>query len=222
VTITYHKDLFQGSDEWHAQRCGMLTASEMHLILTPTLKMASNEKERQHLYALLSQRITKYVEPQYISDAMLRGETEERLARELYSEKYAPVVECGFVTNDVLGFNIGYSPDGLVGDDGLIEVKSRGYKYQVQTIIEGVMPSEFMLQVQTGLLVTQRQWCDFISYAGGLPMFWKRIYPDLEIQTAIKTAAIAFEQRLGDNLKIYQATASKFFDTERTIEEMVI
>ncbi len=83
MTITYHKDLIQGSDEWVAARRGILTASEMKLILTPTLKMASNDKERAHLYELMAQRITGHVEPHYISDDMLRGQEEEIYAREV-------------------------------------------------------------------------------------------------------------------------------------------
>ena len=61
MTVKIHDDLVQGSEEWHAIRCGLLTASEMKLIITPTLKIASNDKERAHLYELLAQRITKYV-----------------------------------------------------------------------------------------------------------------------------------------------------------------
>ena len=100
MTITYHADLIQGSDEWHAIRCGRLTASEMRLIITPTLKMASNDKERSHLYELLAQRITGYVEPSYVSDDMLRGKDEEVEARIAYGANYAPVEDVGFVTND--------------------------------------------------------------------------------------------------------------------------
>lgn len=77
MPIIYHAELIQGSEPWHAARCGLLTASEMHLIVTPTLKPASNDKERAHLYELLAQRITGYVEPSYISDAMLRGHQDE-------------------------------------------------------------------------------------------------------------------------------------------------
>ena len=74
VSIVYHAELIQGSEEWHALRCGVLTASEMKYIVTPTLKAASNEKERGHLYELLGQRITQHVEPNYVSDDMLRGQ----------------------------------------------------------------------------------------------------------------------------------------------------
>lgn len=215
MTITYHKDIIQGTDEWLAQRCGMLTASEMKLIITPTLKIASNDKERAHLYELLAQRVSKYVEPQYVGDAMLRGEKEELVARETYNEKYAPVETCGFITNDKLGFTLGYSPDGLVGDNGLIEIKSRKQAFQMQTIIEGVLPPEFMLQVQSGLLISERKWCDFISFSGGMPMFVLRVLPDLEVQKAIIEAATAFEARITEKMQIYLANAKKFHPTER-------
>jgi hypothetical protein len=120
MTITHYPDLVQGSIDWMNQRCGLLTASEMRLILTPTLKQASNDKERAHLWELLGQRLTRYVEPRYVSDDMLRGSTEEILAREAYAKHFAPVTEIGFITNDRWGFTLGYSPDGLVADDGLI------------------------------------------------------------------------------------------------------
>src|ERR1700722_4631291 len=93
MTITYYDQIIQGSDEWRDQRCGLLTASEMKLILTPTLKVASNEKERSHLYELLSQRITNYVPPSYVGYEMLRGQEEEIDAKAAYSEHYAPVTD---------------------------------------------------------------------------------------------------------------------------------
>jgi YqaJ-like viral recombinase domain len=215
VTIIYHNELIQGTEEWLAQRCGLLTASEIKHIITPTLKIASNDKERAHLYELLAQRVSKYVEPQYVSDGMLRGEKDELIAREKYSEKYAPVTKCGFITNDELGFIMGYSPDGLVSDDGLIEIKSRKQALQMQTIIENVLPAEFMLQVQSGLMISKRMWCDFISFSGGMPMFVLRVLPDLEIHKAIAEAACAFEARLKAKLEIYLNSAKLFFPTER-------
>ena len=72
MTIKYHDDLIQGSDEWLQARCGLLTASEFDRILTPTLKIADNPKSRAHCWEIAAQRITSYVEPHYVSDAMLR------------------------------------------------------------------------------------------------------------------------------------------------------
>jgi predicted phage-related endonuclease len=226
--ITYHADLIQGSEEWLAARCGLLTASEMKLILTPTLKVADNDKTRAHVYELLAQRITRYVEPHYISDDMLRGQADEVWARVEYEKHIAPVQDMGFIVNRSWGFPIGYSPDGLVGDDGLIECKSRRQKFQVQTVVEHVagqtIPAEYMLQCQTGLMVSERDWLDFISYSGGLPMAVIRVWPDPVIQSAILEAASDFEERVADKLRAWTAALASdatLIPTERRIEEQM-
>lgn len=214
----YHDKLIQGSDEWLAARCGLLTASEMKLVITPTLKVADNDKTRAHLWELLFQRLTGFVEPQYVSDAMLRGQEDEIYARAAYDEHFAKTTETGFITNDKWGFTIGYSPDGLVGDDGLIECKSRAGKYQVQTIAENEVPAEYMTQLQTGLLVSERKWVDFISYSGGLPVFVKRVEADPMIQGAILAAAQNFELKLAEREREYRvslAAQPKIIPTER-------
>lgn len=229
MTVRYHPELIQGSEEWHAARCGMLTASEFDRILTPTLKIASNAKERLHLWELAAQRISRYVEPQYVSDSMLRGHDDEITARALYAEHFAPVEMCGFVTNDRWGFTLGCSPDGLVGDDGLIEVKSRMQKFQIQTICHhfasGEVPAEFVLQVQGQLLITEREWCDVISFSGGLPMIPMRVHADAEVQSAIVVAAAEFESRIKDSIATYHTALEKlwYVPTERRIvEEMYV
>ena len=223
MAITYHENVEQGSEAWLAMRCGLLTASEMKHVITPTLKVANNEKTRAHIYELLAQRVTNYVEPMYVSDDMLRGTEDEFYARQAYAEHHAPVEQVGFITNDRWGFTIGYSPDGLVGSDGLIEVKSRRQKYQVQTIIEnltgGTIPADYVMQAQTGLLVSEREWLDFISYSGGLPMAVVRVWPDDAIQGAIIEAAAAFEAKLAECLEIYRSASAGLIPTERRIEQ---
>ena len=224
MTLKIYDDLLQGSTEWLEARRGLICASEVKLILTPTLKLADNDKTRAHVYEIAAQRISEYVEPHYVSDDMLRGHQEEAMAVYTYSERYAPVTQIGFMTREFSGFKIGYSPDGLVGDDGLIEVKSRRQKFQVQTIVECVtsetiMP-EYMLQAQTGLLVSGRKWLDHITYSGGLPMATIRVFPDLAIQEAILTAATAFEAKVQAVIATYHATvkARDLPMTERVIE----
>lgn len=225
MTITHHRDLIQGSDEWMQQRLGLLTASEMRLILTPTMKIASNDKERAHLYELLAQRISNYVEPRYVGDAQIRGHDDEIEARLQYEREHGPVEIVGFITNDKWGFTLGYSPDGLVGSDGAIEAKSRCQKYQVQTFVENVgldrgetIPPDFAFQVQTGLLVSERKWIDFISYSGGLPTAVIRVHPIEAVHNAIVEAAGDFERRLAEKLKIYREATAGLTPTERRIE----
>jgi hypothetical protein len=223
--ITIHRDIIQGSEEWGKLRCGLLTASEMKHVITPTLKVANNDKTRAHVYELMAQRITKFVEPCFVSDDMSRGWEDEVMARYEYSVKVAPVEEVGFITNDEWGFTLGYSPDGLVGNDGLIECKSRRQKFQVETIISRDMPSDYAIQVQAGMRIANRQWLDFISYSGGLPMHIVRIHPDERIQAAIIEAAAAFEETVAAKLAEYEDAVAamkrngRYFPTERRVEQ---
>lgn len=225
MTIEYHDAVEQGSDEWLAIRCGLLTASEMKLIITPKYKVANNAKTKTHALELLAQRINNYTEPSYVSDAMLRGHEDEITAREVYSDKYQDATETGFITNDKWGFTLGYSPDGLVGSDGLIEIKSRCQKYQVQTITDWCVPEEHDIQVQTALLVSEREWIDYIQYCGGMPMCVIRVYPDLDKQEAIIEAARNFEESIEEKHLEYRDRlkdkAEYLTKTERTIEEEI-
>lgn len=230
MTIKIYRDLIQGSDEWHALRCGILTASEMDKIITTTLKIADNDDTRSHLFELAAQRVTQYVEPTYIGHDMMRGHEEEVYARIAYAKHYAEVEDVGFVTNDKFGFTIGASPDGFVGDDGMLECKSRKQKYQFETVLSKGMPANkkinCMMQIQTALLVTERKWCDFISYHGGMHMLVHRIYPDPEIQAAIVQAATSFETKLMEKIaeygKIIADPAMRLIPTERVIEEEIL
>lgn len=220
--IKIYDELIQGSDEWFATRCGLLSASEMKLIITPTMKIADNDKTRAHVYELAAQRTTKYVEPSYIGDDMLRGWEDENRAKAIYAEHYAPITNVGFITNDKWGMTLGYSPDGLVGDDGAIECKSRRQKFQMEVIATDTVPTEHLIQLQTGLLVSEREWIDYISYSGGMPMWVKRVYPDAVMQGAIIDAAEAFETKIAAVLGKYKTNSAGLIATERVIEEELI
>lgn len=227
MTIRYHEAFEQGSLDWINARAGLLTASEVKRIISPPPKeetrvkkngepykqrewnvVADNDDAKMHIYELAAQRLTKFVEPMFQSFDMIRGQTDEAEARARYSETRAPVREVGFITNDRWGFTLGYSPDGLVGDDGAIEVKSRKQKYQVQTVVEyaltGGIPTDFVMQHQTGLLVSERQWIDFCSFSEKLPMAVIRVHPDDVIQKAILEAAAAAEEKIQKIIATYQ------------------
>lgn len=235
MTITYHKDLIQGTEPWKAARLGLLTASEMKNALSRKTDRKTGEvsfsprddyAECPHLFELLAQRITQHVEPQYISDDMLRGHEDEIYMRDLYSKKYAPVEEVGFITNDKWGFTLGYSPDGLVtGTKGAIEGKSRCQKYQIETILSETMPDDYRIQVQTGMLVAELEWLDFNSYCGGMYMMTTRVLPDLVLQGIILDAAQKFHATMDDLMaKYYKIVDSpaRLIMTERRVEHEII
>jgi len=226
MSITYFPDLIQGTKEWADARLGLLTASQCKLIITPAnLKPSTNDKEKSLMWELLAQRITGYIEPQYWSDDMLRGVEDEIDAVALYGKTYAPVKTVGFITNDKWGFTIGYSPDGLVGDNGLVECKSRNQKHQIRTLVEysasGLIDPDFMIQCQTGLLVSEREWIDLISYSGGLPMVTIRVFPNTEIQNAIVLAATAFEERLIIAYEKYKAVLASDIRMIPTVRKII-
>lgn len=201
-----HRDIAQGSDAWLKLRAGKLTASCIKKILTSkTKKAADNESSRLFMYELLAQKLTGYIEPSFVSDDMMRGHDDEEDARQVYEEHCAPVDVVGFVEDDRWGFTLGYSPDGLVGDDGLIEIKAPRAKYQLAAIVNDEVDAEYTLQLQAGLLVTQRAWIDVITYSAGLPMMIKRVLPDPELHEAIVEAARSFYTKMDNAQAIFEA-----------------
>lgn len=216
-------NLIQGTDEWHDQRRGIVTASVVGQLITPaTIKPASNDTSRGLTAMLAAERITGWTDPTYMNDDMLRGVEDEPRAVDVYSEHYAPVTTTGFMVRDDWGFKIGYSPDGLVGTDGLIEVKSRRQKKHLQTILADEVPAENMAQIQCGLLVSGRDWCDYISYCGGMPLYVRRVEPDATWFLAIIAAVRKFETAVEQMVSDYRDRITEMPPTERVIlEEMV-
>lgn len=207
-------DFDQRSDEWYAARRGILTASVIGQLVTPTLKVANNDTSRAIVAQLVAERITGETEGTYTNDDMMRGILDEPLAVDKYAEHYAPVTTTGFMVRREDDWTLGYSPDGLVGDDGLVEVKCPRAKTQLKTILYGV-PGEHMAQMQAGLLVTGRKWVDFISYFGGMPMFVRRVEVDPAWQEAITEACRRFEETVVWMLEDYKLATKDMLATER-------
>ena len=225
MTLDIYDDLEQGTDDWLNARRGLMTSSELSLILTPTLRQANNEKTRTHAYELAAQRLSGYTEPSYVGDNMLRGWADEIKARDRYSEEIAPVAEVGGMCRDFGSFKLWASPDGFIGDDEGLEVKSRIQKHHLATIASNEVPQEHVLQVQANLLVSGRSVWNYVSYCGGWPMWIIRVEPDPVVQQAIKEACEAFEGKVQEVMQLYQSQLDKLGDavimTEREIEQEV-
>lgn len=218
VNVQIFTELEQGSPEWLAARCGVLTASNMWKLLTGTGKVADNDTSRTLLHTLAIERITGNVEYVHPTFDMLRGHEDEPVARDLYQQHHAPVEEVGFIVRDEGDYRIGYSPDGLVGDDGLIEIKSRKPHVHVKTILAGKPPTENLAQLYAGLWVTGRKWIDYVSISPGLPLWTARIYPDTTWFAAIELAAEAFETNIADVIDRYTRAVEGLPATERRLE----
>lgn len=201
----------------HSERAEYARNQSSALVIEP----ASNPESRSITTLLVSERITGWTDPAYVGDDMWRGHDDEPRAREKYSERYAAVTEVGFMVRDDWGYRIGYSPDGLVGDDGLIEIKSRRPRTHLVTILAGHPPIEDMAQMQCGLLVTGRKWLDYIAYCGGMPMWHRRVYPDQRWFDAIVKAVAAFEDNAAEMVRIYDESVVGLPLTERSALDTV-
>jgi hypothetical protein len=249
MTLHEYPDVEQRSDEWHALRRGIVTASTIGALITaaapgpdayecpecaappaepcislrggtpiktmhsgrvsaaaegastaePVLRVADNDTARGLIHTLAAERIRGMGEDTPMTSDMWRGVDSEPYAREAYEQHAGvEVVEVGFMVREVDGVKVGYSPDGLVGDDGCIEIKAPRAKTHVATILADKVPAQYMPQLQAALFVSGRDWCDFISFSGGLHLFPKRVYPDPHWQAVICDALLEAEARIAD------------------------
>lgn len=161
--------------------------------LPPVYSVADNDTSRAITATLAAERVTGFTEDTPMSRDMYRGVWSEPFARDLYSGHYEQAVEVGFMRRDEDGWTLGYSPDGLVGEDGLIEIKAPRSKTQLLTAITDEVPAHYMAQCQAGLLVSGRKWLDFVSYVGGMHIYVKRVTPDPQWFAVIEAACCTFE-----------------------------
>lgn len=171
------RNVEQGSADWLALRLGIITCSELDCLLVNGKGEAGfGAAAFTYMDQLIGERITgEAAELPFATRATERGHELEGKARDLYKARTdASYEEVGIILNH----GIGYSPDALIGDSGLIEVKTKLPKFQVGVILAGEIPKEHVAQCQGGLWVSEREWIDFISYWPGMPLFIKRAYRD--------------------------------------------
>lgn len=149
----------QRSPEWYAARLGVPSASNFAKVITPGGKKSTQVES--YLNRLVADIVTGKSDQQEPNEAMQRGTELEPEARAYYELIMGPVEEVGFCIHHD-GF--GCSPDGMVGDEGLLEIKCPLAHTQVEYLRECTIPSIYIPQVQGQLLVTGRKWCDFLSY----------------------------------------------------------
>lgn len=161
----------QHSEEWVQARLGKATASRasdwMATLRTPGAVPAVR---KGYLADLVLERLTGQPAPSYQSAAMLTGIEREPDARAAYAfEHNIDVIECGFIPHPTIA-HCGASPDGLVGDDGLVEFKCPSEPVHLDTLLRpDTIEGAYMYQMQFQLAVTGRQWCDFVSFNPHFP-----------------------------------------------------
>lgn len=208
-------NLEQGTPEWHEARLGIVTMSELHTLLVNGKGPGGfGAGAFTYMNQLIGERITG--EPADVFQGNRhteRGHELEPVARELYVQRTGAtdIEHVGIIRSDVVCkatgeiHKVGYSPDSLVGSDGLAEVKTKLPKYQVEVILSGEIPKEHIPQCQGGLWVSDREWIDFISYWPGMPLFVKRAYRDEVMIRKIAERVEAFYEELENRMAAVMA-----------------
>ena len=194
----------QGSPEWFKARLGIPTSSNFDKLLQVSGK--PSKQRTKYLYRLAGETITGIAEESYQSDAMLRGKEVEAEARELYQLiNGVEVQEVGFC----LANGYGASPDGLVGEDGLVEIKSPLIYSHVSYLIKGGLVEDYFQQLQGQLLVTGRKWVDIMSYYPALKPLVIRVARDESFLKALRVEIEVFCAELKEVVKTIRSNDGK-------------
>lgn len=178
--VEYHY-MDQGSGDWHKIRCGAITASRFRDVLTRSRDGKTYGKTRTtYLYTVAGEILTGEPATAFENEHTMRGHVMEDEARDYYALRTnaRDMERVGFVRGQLHGVHVGASPDSLVGEDGLLEVKTRAPHLQLAVYAQGLVPDEHVAQVQGQLWVTGRRWCDYLSYWPGLPPLLVRVERD--------------------------------------------
>lgn len=161
--------MLQRSPEWFAARCGKVTTSRLYDVMTRT-KSGYAASRQNYMAELICQRLTGKPEEGFTNAAMMRGTELEPVAREMYAlnEFDAVISEVGLIDHPTIA-GFAASPDGLVNDDGLIEIKCPNTWTHLQTLKTGVPKRQYLLQMHAQMMCTGRKWCDFVSFDDRLP-----------------------------------------------------
>lgn len=186
-------DCIQGTSEWLTLRAGIPTASEFDKILTPGGKPSKSAEP--YMFALLAERIMGHPRIEAVSRWMDRGSQMEAEAVNFYQfQRDCETVKVGFITNNE--GTIGASPDRLVSEEGLLEIKVPSEPVHVSYLIKKSVDSTYYPQVQGQLWIAERQWLDILSYHPEMPPALIRVERDEDYIASLSTAVSAFSQCL--------------------------
>jgi len=185
----------QRTPGWYAARLGKVTASRVG-DLTARTRNGWAASRANYLNQLLAERLTQTVVRSPVTAPMQWGiehEEDARLAYQLYAE--TDVAECGFVDHPTVAMS-GASPDGLVGGQGLVEIKCPTTIAHLTILVEGHVPERYLPQIHWQLSCTGREWCDFVSFDprlfGAATLFVKRVHRDAAIVAELEQQVIEF------------------------------
>lgn len=201
----------QGTPEWFDARVGCCTASRCHDAISKTKSGWSASRER-YMDELITERLVGRAQDHFISADMMWGIEQEPLARAAYEfVKNVTVEEVGSIPHPTIEWSSA-SPDGVVGEDGLVEIKCPKTTTMVSTVLSGQIPKNYVTQMTWQLACTQRKWCDFVMFDPRLPpanQIWiERYEPEAEIIAQLEEDVRLFLLDVEVRMKTFQSATS--------------
>jgi putative phage-type endonuclease len=185
----------QRTDEWFAARLGKVTASRVADLMATT--KSGYAASRENLMAqLIVERLTGQKQESYSNASMQWGTEQEPFARAAYEIATGQMVEeCGFIPHPTID-GAGASPDGLVGDEGLVEIKCPNTAGMIDALLNQTVPGKYNIQMQMQMACTGRQWCDYVVFDPRMPakaqLFMKKVRRDPEFIQKMESEIIKF------------------------------
>ena len=201
----------QGSPEWLQERCGKDTASRIADVMAK-IKTGYGAGRANYMAEIIAERLTNVPKQGFTNEAMRWGTETEPQARAMYEfQTGLEVTETGFVPHPVIE-GTGASPDGLVGDSGLIEVKCPNTATHIETLRGAAIDRKYVLQMHWQMICTGRDWCDFVSFDPRLPlemqMHVRRVERDAELAEDITAEVTQFLTELNTTVADLRARYS--------------
>lgn len=204
-------EIVQGTPEWAAIRCGKATASRIADIIAKT-KTGYSASRANYAAQLIAERLTGEVAESFSNAAMKHGTETEPEARTAYEFRAGvDVAQVGFIEHPHISLS-GASPDGLVGSDGLLELKCPQSATHIDTLLGQSVPGKYITQMQWQMACSGRQWCDFASYDPRLPesmrLFVKRVHRDdvmiADLERAVVEFLVEVDRKVADLTALYE------------------
>jgi putative phage-type endonuclease len=202
----------QRTDEWYAARLGKVTASRISDVLSKG-KTGESASKATYRAELIAERLTGERAQNFVSAAMIWGNEYEPMARSAYElETGLIVTEVGFIDHPTVPMS-GASPDGLVGDDGLVEIKCPGTKTHIDLLLNKIIPSKYIGQMQWQMACTGRAWADFVSFDPRMPEHLMieviRVARDQSFIDECITAVSAFLNDIAESINLLHSRVKK-------------
>lgn len=206
--------IIQGSDEWHSLRLGKVTASRVSDV-TAKVKTGVSASRTNYMAQLIAERLTGSVEATYTNGSMQWGneqEPEARLAYQFYANEL--VEQVAFIPHPLIEMT-GASPDGLVGQDGLVEIKCPNTSTHIDTLLSDRTPAKYIKQMMWQMACTGRKWCDFVSFDPRMPeemrLFVKRVHRDDNLIASLEAEVSEFLCEINNKIEALKSVCAPTF-----------